>query len=228
MNITNIKLIFTLAFVVQIVGCAQTLTHETFEDVNDAYPPGILLEETRGLVPGGIILREVYPKGIQLVKEFEGYRSRLYNDAVGYCTIGYGHLIKKSRCNGTEPREFRPSITEQKGEELLLIDMRWAKYSVQKSIRASLTDGQYAALVDFVFNVGSGNFQKSSIVRYVNANQHHKVPNQLKRWVKARKRILPGLVRRRGREIALYLEGIRVVPEVEVGLEPIDIEEGEK
>lgn len=239
---TSIMIFLTLIF--QLSGCAQEVqdvkdvkngqnvqkADQAFEQVEDALTPGIFLEEMRALIPEGTILRDVYPPGIELTKISEGFRSKLYNDAAGYCTIGYGHLIKKESCDGTEKPEFRTSITEQRGEELLIEDMDWAKYSVMKSVSVDLTDGQFAALVDFVFNVGSGNFNRSTLLKKINAGLHSEVPFQLRRWVRAGGKVWPGLVTRREREIDLYLEGTaipRLLPEAGEELPEIDIRRGE-
>jgi len=69
----------------------------------------------RALIPPGVTLRQLYPPGIRLVQESEGWQPRCYNDAAKYCTIGYGHLIKRAPCDGTEPVEFRPTLTSDEG-----------------------------------------------------------------------------------------------------------------
>ena len=225
----NIIFIFSFAMVFLLSGCTQDNDQE-FKQFSDALTPGIFLEETRALIPEGTVLTEVYPAGIQLTKVSEGFRGNLYNDAAGYCTIGYGHLIKKQSCNGSENQEFRSGITEPRGEEILVVDMDWAKYSVMNSISVDLTEGQYAALVDFVFNVGSGNFKKSTLLKEVNAEQHDKVPFQLRRWVRAGGEVWQGLVTRREREIDLYLEDTaipRLLPQAGEELPEIDIRVGE-
>ncbi|MBX3630814.1 MAG: lysozyme [Nitrosomonas sp.] len=230
--------ILSITFVLLLSGCdqqqdqqpEQQQDQQLFEQISDALTPGIFLEETRGLIPDGVELREVYPPGIKLTKISEGFRSRLYNDAAGFCTIGYGHLIKKASCNGTEKPEFRSGITEQQGEALLIEDMNWAKYSVMKAVSVELTPGQYAALVDFVFNVGSGNFNTSTLLKKVNAQQHSEVPEQLRRWIRAGGKVWQGLVTRREHEIDLYLEGTtipRLLPQEGEELPDIDIRTGE-
>src|SRR5437879_4048223 len=76
-------------------------------------PPGELVaSEGKALLPAGVRLRSVYPPGITVTKLAEGWIPHLYNDAVLYCTIGYGHLIKKSLCDGTEPAEFLHGLTK--------------------------------------------------------------------------------------------------------------------
>jgi GH24 family phage-related lysozyme (muramidase) len=84
--------------------------------------------------------------------------------------------------------------------------------------------------VDFVFNVGSGNFNKSTLLKKVNEQQHSEVPTQLRRWVRAGGKVWQGLVTRREREIDLYLEGTaipRLLPQEGEELPDIDIREGE-
>jgi len=227
---TSIIICFALFF--QLSGCAQKAQKidQEFEQVSDALTPGIFLDEMRALIPEGTVLREVYPPGVKLTKVSEGFRGKLYNDAAGFCTIGYGHLIYKQPCDGTEKQEFRLGITEPRGEEILIDDMNWAKYSVMNSVSVDLTQGQYAALVDFVFNVGSGNFKRSTLLKKVNAQQHDNVPLQLRRWVRAGGKVWPGLVTRREREIDLYLEGTaipRLLPRAGEELPMIDIRLGE-
>jgi len=219
----------SFVFIFLLSGCTQNKDPE-FENIVDALTVGILLEETRSLIPAGTVLRNVYQPGINLTKESEGFRNKLYNDAAGYCTIGYGHLIKKSSCNGTEDVLFSNEITEIQGEELLVVDMNWAKYMVGKHVSVELTEGQYAALVDFVFNVGSGNFVSSTLLQRINAGQHGNVPFQFKRWVKAGGKEWPGLVTRRENEINLYLENTsipRLLPQAGEELSEIDIRIGE-
>lgn len=222
-------IIINSALVIQLSGCVQKNIQE-FEQVSEALTPGIFLEETRAIIPEGTVLNEVYPAGIELTKVSEGFRNKLYNDAAGFCTIGYGHLIKKQSCDGTEKKEFSSGITEAHGEEILVVDMNWAKYSVMNAVSVELTQGQYAALVDFVFNVGSGNFRSSTLLRKVNARHHDNVPFQLRRWVRAGGKVWQGLVTRRESEIDLYLQDTaipRLVPQVGEELPPIDIRHGE-
>src|SRR5260370_11798090 len=87
---------------------AQTTEFPTI----DRQPSGELIEEARDLPPQGFQGRPLYQKGIALTKLSEGWVPHLYNDAVRYCTIGYGHLIRKSPFNANEPPEFRYGITK--------------------------------------------------------------------------------------------------------------------
>ncbi|HRD89596.1 MAG TPA: glycoside hydrolase family protein [Accumulibacter sp.] len=192
--------------------------------------PGILLEpEVDMPLPKGVMLRRVYGKGIRLTKLSEGFVPRLYNDAARYCSIAYGHLIKKAPCDGSEPAVFRRGVTEPQGEALLVEDMRRAQRAVMSLVKTVLSDGQYAALCDFTYNVGVGNLQRSTLLKVVNADEHHRVPAQLRRWTKAGGREFRGLKIRREREIALYFEGMALPKALpgEEELPAIDIRAGE-
>lgn len=209
-------------------------TDEQFETFVDQPPAGILLESIEGgareVLRAGIQLRAVYRKGINEIKISEGFVPRLYNDAAGFCTIGFGHLIKKARCNGTEPAEFRDGLTDEEGERRLIQDVRQAQIAVLNAVRVPLTDGQYAALVSFTFNVGGGNLRGSTLLRVVNARQFDRVPGQFRRWTRAGGRVFRGLVTRREREIALFFDGQpipRAAPRPDEVLTAIDIETGE-
>lgn len=207
-------------------GSAQQTDFPTI----NVLPPAELSEVTRDLLPQGFHLRPVYQKGITLTKSSEGWVPHLYNDAVKYCTIGYGHLIRKAPCNGTEPTQFRNGLTRPQGVKLLVGDMSSSQYTVMTGVKVKLTNGQFAALTDFVFNVGSGNFRNSSLLRVVNAGELDSVPAQFRRWVVADGKTLPALAQRREREINLFFDGLprsRDIAPLGEKLEPIDIRKGE-
>jgi len=197
----------------------------------DKITAGIFLEpEERAVLPPGVELRGIYDKGLQLTKESEGFRSHLYNDAARYCTIAYGHLVNLAPCDGSEPEHFLDGVTEPEGADLLRDDMEIAERVVLTAVDVELSDGQYAALCDFVYNVGGGNFRRSTLLKVVNRNDFDEVPFQLRRWVKAGGRELAGLKKRREREIELFFENLeipRALPPADVDLSPIDIRQGE-
>jgi GH24 family phage-related lysozyme (muramidase) len=207
-------------------GCATVVP--TYED---ALTAGIFLEPaSRAVLPAGVSIRPVHQAGLEVTKVSEGFRSRLYNDVAHYCTIAYGHLIKKAPCDGSEPPAFLDGITEPEGEDLLVRDLRIAQIAVMTNVTTSLTDGQYAALCDFVYNVGTANFQKSELLRAVNMEEFHRVPTQLRRWIMAGGRVIEGLKNRRSREIALFFEGMptpRTAPSAGEDVSLLDIRKGE-
>lgn len=198
--------------------------------VLDAMVPGIFLDPVdKAFGDPGQPLRPVVDKGILLTKVSEGFVPRLYEDAAGYCTIAYGHLMKLGRCGRPERAQFPGNISEPEGGRMLVRDMEKAQRAVMGLVKVPLTDGQFAALTDFTFNVGAGKLQKSTLLKAINANQHARVPFQLRRWVMAGGRPLRGLQVRREREIALYFEGRPVPKDAPADEEttPLDVRRGE-
>ena len=98
------------------------------------------------------------------------------------------------------------------------------------SVVVTLSDGHFATLTDFVFNVDSDNYLHSTLLRVVNSGQLDQVPGQFQRWVIADGKTLPALRARRNREIGLFFAGLpkaRVAPPEGKRLSPIDIRKGE-
>jgi lysozyme len=146
-------------------------------------------------------------EGARFIGRFEGFRANLYNDAAGHCTIGYGHLVHLGACNGTEPAEFRHGISEQEAEALLRRDAQTAAEAVRHSVRVPLNQEQFDALVSFVYNLGAGAFESSTLLKDLNAHNFGAVPGQLEEWVHAGGAVLPGLVTRRKAEARLFTSG---------------------
>ncbi len=146
--------------------------------------------------------------GVALIKAFEGFSSVLYNDPAGHCTIGYGHLVHHGPCDGSEPGEFRDGISEERATEILLDDASGACDTVESAVVVPLNQSQFDALVSFTFNVGSGNFLDSTLLRKLNEGDYGAVPPQLDRWVFADGQVFEGLVRRRRAEGRLFAEGV--------------------
>jgi lysozyme len=146
-------------------------------------------------------------KGAAFIGHFEGFRGELYNDPVGHCTIGFGHLVHHGPINGSEPAEFKRGITRERALDLLREDASSAAGAISRSVKVKLTEPQADALICFAFNVGNGAFQESTLLKLLNQGDYGSVPAQLNRWTKASGRTLPGLVTRRKAEGALFREG---------------------
>ena len=144
-------------------------------------------------------MRHVTQDGINLIKRFEGFESKIYLDAAGLPTIGYGHLLRPG-----EAEMFKNGISPEAGGALLIKDVLYAECAVLRLICVPLTDGQFDALVSFTFNLGSGALQRSTLRRKVNREEHDEAPEQFMRWVWAGGRRLRGLVRRREAETFTY------------------------
>jgi lysozyme len=139
---------------------------------------------------------QISARGIQLIKQHEGLRLEAYVCPAGKWTIGYGHTRTAAR--GLK-------ITEEQADALLRQDIAFAELAVRQ-MGVQLTQGQYDALVSFVFNVGIGAFRNSTLRQMViDRKPDAEVAAQFGRWVYAGNRRLPGLVNRRKDEAALYL-----------------------
>ena len=141
-------------------------------------------------------MRQIPQAAIDLVKSSENCVLKAYPDAVGVMTIGYGHKLKNE--NMTE-------ITPSQAEDLLHKDLQVAATGVLRLTRAPLNDNQFAALIDFVFNLGSGAYQASTLRQVINRGDYRDAPTQFMRWTWAGGRKLPGLVLRRSKEANLFM-----------------------
>jgi lysozyme len=145
-------------------------------------------------------------EGLDLIRQFEGFRGAAYRDPVGVWTIGYGHTSMAGA------PEVTPGLTisEAEGAEILARDVDQFARGVRALLRVELSDGQFSALVSFAYNVGLGALKKSSVLTAVNARDFAAVPRRLQLWVKAGGHVLPGLVKRRAAEGALFAASLAV------------------
>jgi lysozyme len=159
------------------------------------------------LFGGGPTPQSLSDQGARFVARFEGFESKPYDDPAGHCTIGYGHLIHRGRCNGSEPVELRAGISEARALEILRADAAVAAEAVRTSVKVPLTQEQFDALVSFTFNLGAGNLRSSTLLKKLNAGDYGAVPAELSRWNKAGGQVLGGLVKRREAEGLLFRHG---------------------
>lgn len=147
--------------------------------------------------------RQINQAGINLVKQFEGLRTKAYLCPAGIWTIGYGHT-------GPDVKQGL-QISEDQAEQLLSDDLAGSGVKVSQLVRVPLNDDQFAALTSFVFNAGAGSLASSTLLRRLNGGDYDCVPSELCKWVKAtdpatgKKVSLPGLVKRRAAEGELWL-----------------------
>jgi GH24 family phage-related lysozyme (muramidase) len=135
-------------------------------------------------------------KGVDLIKSFEGLSLTAYRDPVGVWTIGYGT---------TTNVKAGMRITTAQAEEYLKQDLLYFERAVKDNVKVSLNSDQFAALVSFTYNVGSGALQSSTLLRLLNQGDYQGAADQLLRWNKGDGVELPGLTRRRKAERAMFL-----------------------
>ena len=137
--------------------------------------------------------------GRKLIKTFEGYRSEAYLCPAGKWTIGYGHT------SGVQEGD---TWSKKQADIYLQEDLQWAEKAVNAQ-NLDLNQYQFDALVSFVYNVGSGNFQSSTLLQKIKANpkDYAAIEEEWKKWKYSNKQVLKGLVRRRAAEFELYKSG---------------------
>jgi GH24 family phage-related lysozyme (muramidase) len=147
--------------------------------------------------------------GATFISRFEGYRPHLYNDPVGHCTIGIGHLVHHGNCNGSEPGEFRHGIDHRRAYQLLLQDCAPVAAAIHGHIHVALNQAQFDALVSWGMNNGAGVLATSTLTRKLNQGNYDAVPAELMKWNKAGSPLHPvaGLTRRRRAEGELFAHG---------------------
>jgi lysozyme len=135
--------------------------------------------------------------GLELLKKSEGFRNRIYTDLAGFRTIGFGHRLAS--------REACPDhLTEAQAESILASDVALAESAVRRLVRVPLTQGQFDALVDFVFNLCAGRLAASTLLAYLNSGKYDAAAWQLLAWDHAGSREIAGLKLRREAEFRLW------------------------
>ena len=140
-------------------------------------------------------MMQISKAGLDLIKQFEGLYLNAYRCPAGVPTIGYGH---------TAGVAMGQTITQQQADDYLRRDVRQFARAVARLVTVPLTQGQFDALVSFAFNLGEGALAQSTLLRLLNAGDYAGAAAQFDRWNKAGGRVLPGLVRRRAAERALF------------------------
>ncbi len=138
--------------------------------------------------------------GIEAIKMFEGFKAKAYFCPAGVATIGYGHIFSVTK----KDVKTGKTISKEQAEELLRKDLSFAEKTVNKEVKVALNQAQFDVLVSFVFNIGSGAFKRSTLLKKLNKGQYETVPTELMRWVHGGGRILSGLVNRRRKEADMF------------------------
>ena len=146
-------------------------------------------------------MMQISDKGSSLIKQFEGLRLTAYQDSVGVWTIGYGWT------QPVDGKPIRPGMTikEETAERLLRTGLVGYESDVSKLVKVKLTQGQFDALVSFAYNLGARALSTSTLLQKLNAGDYAGAADEFPRWNKAGGKVLPGLMRRREAERALFL-----------------------
>lgn len=133
------------------------------------------------------------------VATFEGKELTGYLDPVGIQTACYGHT--KTAVQGK-------TYSESECLELLASDLSEHNAQLMSAVKVPLSTGEHTAYLSFHYNVGAGNFRRSSLLKYLNEGNRVRACDELTRWVYADGRKLLGLVKRRAHERLTCLDGV--------------------
>ena len=139
--------------------------------------------------------------GLAIIKHYEGWRELPYLCSAARATIGFGSTWD---VDGNPVTLDHPAITKEEGEYLLRREVRHSENAIRKLIKVELTENMFSSLCSFVYNVGSGNFQKSTLRMKLERKEYESAAEEFPKWRKAGGRVLPGLVRRRKSERELF------------------------
>ena len=129
--------------------------------------------------------------GLHLTAHFEGCRLQAYQDKGGVWTIGFGHTL------GVDPGD---TCTLAQAYTWLLADAKEAAHYVSCLVRVPLTQVQFDALVDFVFNVGTHAFRCSTLLKFLNAGDFAAAANEFDKWDHVKGKVCRDLFLRREAE----------------------------
>ena len=135
-----------------------------------------------------------------LCRSFEGLYLKPYLCPAAVPTIGYGTTAYE---NGVRVTLADPPITKERAEELLMHELNTACLPRVLKLCDNLESwgpGSVAAIIDFVYNLGSGNLASSTLRKKILANDREGAKEQIVKWVYGGGKVLPGLVRRRNAE----------------------------
>lgn len=145
--------------------------------------------------------RQISEHGLNMIKNFETINGKpeleAYVCPAGVLTIGYGHTgadVKKGM-----------KITPEEAERLLIKDTQRFVDNVNKVVRPDITQNKFDSLVSLAFNIGNGNFNKSTLLKKINSGApEDEILHEFSRWNKGDGKVLKGLVERRRMEAENY------------------------
>jgi lysozyme len=145
-------------------------------------------------------MARVSDAGIAHIKAFEGLSLTAYPDGLGW-SIGYGH-------HGADVY-MGLEITDTRADELLRQDLEKFENGVERVLAVPAEQEEFDAMVALAYNIGVSAFAASTLLKHHNQGAHREAAAEFGKWNKSGDTVLPGLVKRREKEAAMYRRGGR-------------------
>jgi lysozyme len=182
------------------------------------WSPNVIASAARAVIAAAGATQLVSSREILRMLNYEGYKQFPYDkdgQRNGNCTIGYGHLIHPGKCRPADYAKYRNGWSREVAFAHFASDVQRAGDCVNQTIRVPLSQDQFDALTDFVFNIGCPAFQPriNTLARLLNRGRYDQVGPQLMRWIHGEHgKVLPGLVIRRGDDARMFGGGGNLPP----------------
>jgi lysozyme len=141
--------------------------------------------------------------GLELIKNFEGFVPNAYLCPAGVWTIGYGTTTAADVVEGGVHKGMM--VTKDEASDMLSMSLWKYEAAVTRVLRRAPNENQFSAMVSLCYNIGESAFAKSTVLRKFNDGFLAESADAFRMWNKADGKVLPGLIRRREAEIALFL-----------------------
>lgn len=148
---------------------------------------------------------QISQDGIDLIAQFEGFEEEAYPDpgsgdepwTIGYGTTVYSDGVKVVKGDTISEEDAMAELEHHVNEMVLPV--------LEKYVTVELSQQQVDSLASFIYNVGEGNFRKSTLLKKLNWGDYEGAAAELLKWNKAAGRVMAGLTRRRKAEQYLFL-----------------------
>jgi lysozyme len=141
--------------------------------------------------------------GIKFIKHFEGVRFKPYRDVIGLWTVGAGHLIEGGK---QLPDSWNRTFTEREVDALLRHDLLRFEAGLSRLLpNVHFRQNEYDALISFVFNLGLGTLQRSTLRQSLLRNDKLQASKAFLKYIYAGGKVVEGLKKRRLAEQQLFL-----------------------
>lgn len=152
-----------------------------------------------------VIEQDTLEAASKIIKRFEGFSSRPYQDPAGVWTIGYGFTHLDTADGSLKVDKNTPDIGEDRATAQLARQITVLSSRIKNLVTADVTSGMQEALLSFVYNEGVGRFTTSTLLKKLNARDYMGAADEFLKWDIAGGRHLRGLEERRKEERHIFL-----------------------